>query len=195
MLESYSAMAGQCFGLVALLLCLLAFASKQDERLLVVLILANVAFALQFLCFGSWTAAALTVLVIVRIALARRYPGHQGVMVAVLAASGVASLLTWQGWADLPAIVAMVLGTVSMFLLRGIPMRVVLGLAALAWLLSHALVDAVGGTVAEALVVITNAITIWRLVRDRRRHGETFKPISPAESGVGQPHQAVSSRR
>ncbi|MBB3191350.1 YgjV family protein [Halomonas cerina] len=182
MLESYSAMAGQFFGLVSLLLCLLAFASRQDERLMVLLIGANVAFALQFLCFASWTAAALTVLVIVRIALARRYPGHPGVMVGVLAASGLAALLTWQGWADLPAVVAMVLGTVSMFLLRGIPMRIFLGLAALAWMLSHALVGAVGGTVAEALVVITNAITIWRLARARRRHAEVFEPMSPAES-------------
>ncbi|WP_374759167.1 YgjV family protein [Arhodomonas aquaeolei] len=55
------------------------------------------------------------------------------------------SVLTWQSWADLPTIVAMVLGTVGMFLLRGVPMRVFLGLAALAWTLSHILVGSVGG--------------------------------------------------
>ena len=175
MLEGTTAMAGQFFGLVALLLCILAFASKQDERLLVLLISANVAFALQFLFLESWTAAALTLLVIVRIALARRYPGSGKVMAGVLAASGVAALATWQGWADLPAVVAMVLGTVGMFLLRGIPMRLMLGLAAVAWMLSHLLAGAVGGTLAEALVVVTNAITIWRLLRARRRYPEVFE--------------------
>jgi len=179
MLESTTAMAGQFFGLAALLLCLLAFASKQDERLMVLLISANVAFALQFLFLESWTAAALTLLVIVRIVLARRYPGSTRVMAAVLAASGVAALVTWQGWADLPAVVAMVLGTVGMFLLRGIPMRVMLGLAAVAWLLSHLLAGAVGGSLAEALVVVTNAITIWRLLRAKRRYPEAFESADP----------------
>ncbi|WP_217351429.1 YgjV family protein [Aquisalimonas sp. 2447] len=50
--------------------------------------------------------------------------------------------LFFQSWADLPAVVAMVLGTVGMFMLRGIPMRVFLGLAALGWIASHALIGA-----------------------------------------------------
>ncbi|WP_404376087.1 YgjV family protein [Vreelandella aquamarina] len=170
MIESYSTLAGQFFGLVSLILCVWAFASKQDDRLLVLLLSANVAFALQFMFFGSWTAAALSLLVIMRIALARRYPGSKMAMAATLAASGVAAAFTWQGWADLPAIIAMVLGTVGMFLLRGIPMRVFLGLAALAWALSHILVGSVGGTLAEALVIVTNAITIYRLYRAKQRY-------------------------
>lgn len=169
MFASYSTIAGQFFGLMSLILCILAFSSRQDDRLMVLLISANVAFALQFVFFESWTAAALTTLVIVRIALARRYPGSKAAMTLVLAASGVAAALTWQGWADLPAVVAMVLGTVGMFLLRGIPMRVLLGLAALAWMLSHALVGSVGGTLAEALLFCTNAITIYRLFRAGQR--------------------------
>lgn len=174
MLESYSAIAGQLVGLVSLVLCVLAFASKQDDRLMVLLISANVAFALQFMLFESWTAAALTVLVIARIALARRFPGSKAIMSSVLAVSGVAAVLTWQSWADLAAVAAMVLGTVGMFLLRGTSMRVFLGLAALAWMLSHVLVGSVGGTLAEALILITNSITIYRLYRARRRYPEAF---------------------
>lgn len=172
--ESYSMIAGQFFGLMALVLCVIAFSSKQDDRLLVLLLSANVAFALQFLVLGSWTAAALSLLVIGRIALARRYPGSKGAMAVVLTASGVATFFTWQGWADLPAVVAMVLGTVSMFMLRGIPMRIFLGLAALAWTFSHILVGSVGGTLAEALVLVTNAITIYRLYRAKQRYPDVI---------------------
>ncbi|WP_110669640.1 YgjV family protein [Salinicola halophilus] len=172
--ETFSAIAGQCFGFASFALCLLAFANKRDDRLMTYLILANVAFALQFLFLQSWTAAALTVLVIVRIALARRYPGNIGVMAGVLAASVLAAWLTWQGWADLPALVAMATGTVGMFLLHGIAMRVFLGLAALGWMLSHLLAGSVGGTLAEALVIVTNAITIVRLIRARRRYPDAF---------------------
>lgn len=174
MFESYSSMTGQFFGLVSLALCVLAFASKQDDRLMVLLISANAAFALQFIFFESWTAAVLTVLVIARITLARRYPGNKTIMSGMLAVSGVAAALTWQSWVDFTAIVAMVLGTVGMFLLRGISMRVLLGMAALAWMLSHALVGSVGGTLAEALVFVTNLITIYRLYRARRRYPEVF---------------------
>ncbi|MBS9405368.1 YgjV family protein [Halomonas sp. TRM85114] len=170
MFESYSTVAGQFFGLVSLALCVWAFSCKQDDRLLMLLLSANVAFALQFMFFASWTAAALSLLVIARIALARRYPGSKVAMASVLAASGVAAVLTWQSWADLPAIVAMVLGTVGMFLLRGIAMRVSLGLAALAWTLSHILAGSVGGTLAEALVILTNTITIYRLYRAKKRY-------------------------
>lgn len=168
-------LAGQFFGLLSLLLCVLAFASKKDDRLLVLLISANVAFALQFLIFGSWTAAALTLLVIVRIVLARHYPGNWQIMSGILLASAVATLLTWQGWTDIAAVVAMVLGTVGMFMFRGITMRVLLGLAALAWMISHLLVGSVGGTLAEALVVITNAITIVRLYRMQSSYRQPYR--------------------
>ncbi len=165
MLENYRAAAGQFCGLAALLLCLLAFASKRDERLMLWLLSANVAFALQFLFFRSWTAAALTLLVMLRIVLARRFPGSVTVMAAVLAISGAAAVLTWQSWADVPSIIAMALGTIGMFLFSGIAMRIFLGFAAFAWLVSHALVGSVGGILAETLVLLTNAVTVYRLVK------------------------------
>ena len=55
---------GQVCGLVALGFCIAGFANKNDDRLMVLLISANVAFALMFAFFESWTASALTVLLI-----------------------------------------------------------------------------------------------------------------------------------
>ena len=165
-----TALAGQFFGLVALAICLVAFASKNDDRLLVLLISANVAFALQFAFFNSWTAAALTVLVIVRIVLARRYIGSQWVMWMVLSANVVAAALTWRDWIDVFPFTAATLGTVAMFLLRGIPMRIMLGLAALCWMLNNLLIGSVGGTLAEGMVFVTNVITIIRMARAKKRY-------------------------
>lgn len=172
---SHSALAGQIFGLVALVICVVAFASKNDDRLLMLLISANVAFALQYVFFQSWTAAALTVMVIVRIVLARRYLGSQRVMAGVLVVSGIAAALTWQSWVDALPLTAMVLGTVGMFLLRGISMRVFLGLAALAWMLNNLLIGTIGGTLAEALIVVTNIVTIIRLLRAKRKYPEAYQ--------------------
>lgn len=171
---SHSVMVGQFFGLVALVLCVVAFSSKQDDRLLALLISANVAFALQFVFFESWTAAVLTVLVIARIVLARRYLGSKTVMTVVLLASALAAALTWRSWVDVLPLIAMVLGTVGMFMLRGIAMRVFLGMAAVAWMLNNLLIGTIGGTIAEGLIVITNIVTIIRLVRARRKYPDVF---------------------
>ncbi|MFG6665811.1 YgjV family protein [Halomonas sp. HNIBRBA4712] len=164
------ALVGQLCGFAALVLCVAAFANRNDDRLMALLISANVAFLLQFAFLGSWTAAALTALVIVRIALARRFPGSLKVMAGVLAVSAVAAALTWQSAIDAFAVAAMALGTLGMFLLRGISLRVFLGLAAFCWMMNNLLIGSIGGTLAEALVVITNLITIARLVRAKRRY-------------------------
>jgi hypothetical protein len=157
--------AGQLAGLVALVFCMAGFASKQDDRLLVLLISANVAFALQFVFFQSWTAAALTLLVIVRILLARRHQGNRLLMTLLLLANFMAAALTWQSWIDLLPLMAATLGTLGMFLLRGIPLRILLGMAAFCWLLNNLLIGSFGGSLAEGLILVTNAFTIWRLVK------------------------------
>ena len=171
---SYTDMAGQVVSLIALGLCIAGFASKQDDRLMVLLISANVAFAVQFALFGSWTAAVLSLLVIGRILLARRHLGNWKIMLAVVAVNLVAGALTWRSPVDFCAIAAAIFGTVGMFMLRGIPMRLMLAGAAIAWMLNNILIGSVGGTLAEGMVVITNFITIYRLARMKRRYPEAF---------------------
>ena len=162
-------MLGQVAGLFALAFCIAGFANKNDDRLMVLLISANVAFVLMFAFFQSWTAAALTGLVIVRIQLARHYQGNWRLMLGLLAVSGLAAWATWQSITDAFAVMAMTCGTVGMFMLRGIPLRVLLGLAAFFWMMNHLVVGSVGGTLAEAMVIVTNIITIIRLHRLRQK--------------------------
>ena len=165
-----SAALGQICGLIALGFCIAGFANKNDDRLMVLLISANVAFALMFAFFASWTAAALTVLVILRIALARKFQGSWRIMAAILAINLLVAAVTWREPTDIFPLTAAVLGTVGMFMLRGIPLRVVLGLAALAWMLNNIVIGSVGGTLAEAMVLVTNLITIVRLHRLKTKY-------------------------
>lgn len=161
--------AGQLVSLVALGLCVAGFASRRDDRLFVLLIAANVAFALQFALFRSWVAAAVTLLVVLRVVLVRRYYRHRLVMLAILAATAVVAWPTWQGWQDAPALAAGLAGTYGMFMLRGIAMRLWLALAASCWILSNTLAGSIGGVTAESLILVTNLFTVYRLWRDRRR--------------------------
>ena len=179
---SYTALAGQIVSLIALGFCIFGFNSKRDGRLMVLLIAANVAFALQFALFGSWTAAILSFLVIGRIMLARRYMGSWQVMLAVLAVNLVAALLSWRSPVDFFAIAAAVFGTLGMFMLRGIPMRLILAAAAVAWMLNNIAIGSVGGTLAEAVVLVVNFITIYRLAKMKRRYPKAFE--NAKESGT-----------
>lgn len=160
--------AGQFVSLIALALCILAFASKRDERLLALLIFANVAFAVHFVLFESWVAASITALIVLRIILVRRFKGNWWVMSLMLAASMVAAMLTWQRPLDVLPLTAAVLGTVGMFILYGIPMRLFLAGAALAWTLNNLMIGSIGGTLAEAIILVTNLNTVGRMARDRR---------------------------
>ncbi|WP_431474367.1 YgjV family protein [Marinobacter sp. KM021] len=161
---------GQLFGLVALAFCIAGFANKNDDRLMVLLISANVAFALMFAFFESWTAAALTVLVIVRISLARKYQGSWPLMLAMLGVNLLVAWATWRAATDVFPLAAAILGTIGMFMLRGIPLRIVLGLAAFCWMLNNIVIGSVGGILAEAMVLVTNVITIYRLYRIRKKY-------------------------
>lgn len=162
---------GQFCGLIALSFCIAGFANKNDDRLMVLLISANVAFALMFAFFASWTAAALSVLVILRIALARKFRGSWPIMTTMLAINLLVAAVTWRELTDIFPLTAAVLGTVGMFMLRGIPLRIVLGLAALAWMLNNIVIGSVGGTLAEGMVLATNLITIVRLYRLQAKYG------------------------
>ncbi|EMP54849.1 hypothetical protein MSNKSG1_13997 [Marinobacter santoriniensis NKSG1] len=161
---------GQIFGVIALAFCIAGFANRNDDRLMVLLISANVAFALMFACFQSWTAAALTVLVIVRITLARQYQGSWTLMSLLLAVNLVVAWATWRSVTDIFPLTAAVFGTVGMFMLRGIPLRIVLGLAALSWMLNNIVIGSLGGTLAEGMVLVTNIITIVRLYRLEKKY-------------------------
>lgn len=160
--------AGQAVGLAALLLCIAGFASRQDRRLLVILIFANVAFALQFALFGAWTAAGISALVILRILVAIRMPGNRIAMLVLLAASLGVAHVTWAGPTDIFPLAAGLLGTYAMFMLRGIPMRLGLAGCAVLWAVTNALSGSMGALAAEVLVLATNLFTIARLLRDRK---------------------------
>lgn len=161
--------AAQFAGLFALGFIIAAFSSRQDDRLLVYLIFANVAFGVQFGLFGQWVAVGMSVLIVVRIMLARRFPRNLRVMGLMLAVSLAVALVTWRHWFDLFPLLAALLGTLAMFLFRGIAMRILLAGVALSWLINALIIGSIGGAIAEALALGTNLFTLWRLSRFRAR--------------------------
>ena len=165
-LLAYHDLLGQAVGFVALVLCIAAFASKDDDRLLVILIFGNAALALQYALFAAWAAAGIMMLNTLRVVLARRMPRNWIVMVLFLAATVAVAAATWRHATDVFPLAAGVTGTIAMFMLRGIPMRVGLIVTALCWIVTTALIGSYGALAAEALILATNLVTVGRLIRD-----------------------------
>lgn len=166
-LDDVAFWAGQGFGFLALALCIAAFSCRVDDRLMVILIFANCSFAIQYLLFGSFVAASLVGLVLIRIVLARRFKGSLTVLGAMIATNLMVAAIVWQGPLDLLALTAALLGTVGMISLSGIPMRIVLAGAALCWLCLNLALGSIGAALAEALAFCANLVTIARLKREK----------------------------
>ena len=98
-------------------------------------------------------------------------------MLGMLAVNLVVAWATWKSITDVFPLAAAVFGTVGMFMLRGIPLRIILGLAALAWMLNNIVIGSLGGTLAEGMVLVTNIITIIRLYRLQKKYPD-FTPGS-----------------
>lgn len=156
---------GQVVGLISLALCIAAFASKRDDRLLLILIFANVAFAAQFLLLEAWVAGSIAGLIVLRIVLVRRFKRSRALMLAMVTATILVALATWEGPEDAVPLAAGLVGTYAMFMLDGLAMRGLLAVGAVCWMLANYLSGSLGALLAEGLVLVTNTATMVRIVR------------------------------
>ncbi len=157
--------AAQCVGYLTLVLGILAFSQKNDFRLRSLVGTQCVAYALHFLLLGNIPAA-----VSAAVSSARSYASLCTRSIYVAAIAVIANLAIGLHFVHSPAgllpVAASVMGSAAMFLLRGIPLRVVLLMCSLCWLGNNLLCHSVGGTVLELFVSSSNLVTILRLTRN-----------------------------
>jgi hypothetical protein len=154
----------QCVGYAAFLLGVSAFSQKQDRRLKVLNALECLAYAVHFTLLGNLPASASALVSSVRsfLALKTRAPLLAAVIIAVNVGLGFVFAHRAVGW--LP-VLASSLATVAVFLMRGVPMRLVLLVSTLLWLANNILSGSIGGTLLEAVIAVVSVTTIWRLLR------------------------------
>lgn len=157
--------AAQCVGYLTLVLGVIAFSQKNDFRLRSLVGTQCVAYAVHFLLLGNLPAA-----VGAAISSVRSYASLYTRSVAVAALAVTINLTLGLHFVHSPAgllpVAASVMGSAAMFLLRGIPLRVVLLLCSLCWLGNNLICHSVGGTILELFVSSSNLATILRLARN-----------------------------
>ena len=169
--------AGSCFsaaqllGYVALVLGVAAFSQQSDVRLKVLMSLEGFVYVAHFILLGNYPASCSAGVSGVRmlVSLKSRSPWWIGVFFALNVALGVVFAKSAAGW--LP-VMASCLATVGVFMMHGLPLRLVLLVCTLLWLANNALSGSIGGTVLEAMIATVNLRTIIRMAIERKAREE-----------------------
>jgi hypothetical protein len=86
-------------------------------------------------------------------------------VVAMNVALGLALATRPTDWLPLGA---SCVGTLALFLLRGIPMRLAMLCGTGLWIANNIVAGSIGGTALEVVIAAVNATTIWRMARTER---------------------------
>ncbi|MEA4858454.1 MAG: YgjV family protein [Solidesulfovibrio sp.] len=157
----------QLLGYLAFVLGIAAFAQRIDWRLKFLVASECLIYTAHFFLLGNNAAAVSALLSAVRTfaSLRTRSPWVAGFFLAANLALGIAVAASWT--AAFP-IAAGLSGTVAVFFLRGIGLRLLLFCATVCWLTNNVLSGSIGGTLLEACVAVVNGATMWRLWRAGR---------------------------
>jgi hypothetical protein len=156
----------QCVGYVAFFLGVGSFLQTDDRRFKLYMTAECAAYVAHFALLGNPTAVASSAISTVRSLLALRTRSYW-VVAAVLAANigfGLAIATKWSDWLPLAA---SCMGTVALFLLDGIPMRLLMLCGTGFWIANNVIAGSVGGTALEVVVAATNVVTMMRMARQR----------------------------
>jgi hypothetical protein len=173
--------AAQCAGYLAFVLGVASFLQTSDRRFKLLMSGECLAYVLHFWLLGNPTAVASSLVSTVRslLALRTRSPWVAAAVVAVNVGLGLAIARQPADWLPLAA---SCLGTVALFLLQGIPMRLVMLAGTCFWIANNLIAGSIGGTALEVVVAVVNLSTIARLYLASR--GSRARPASPAAPAI-----------
>ncbi len=164
----------QAIGIIASGMAIFAFSHKSDKRFKIIIAMAAFTFALHFFLLGAYVGAAVNLINSLRAGLSLRFHNSNIIMIGFILVYLVAGVFGYQNPQDVLAVLSGCLGTFGMYKLSGIKLRVCLGISSVSWLIHDSLYRSIGGVATELFIQATNAITIFRLHRDKKKkeHGQ-----------------------
>ncbi|GGX75195.1 YgjV family protein [Pseudoduganella dura] len=156
----------QCVGYVAFVLGVGSFLQTDDRRFKLFMAGECLAYVVHFALLGNPTAVASSTMSLLRSLLALR-TRSVWVALAVVAINIALGLYLARQPSDWLPLTASCLGTLALFLLQGIPMRLVMLVGTFCWIANNVIAGSVGGTALEVVVALVNIVTIGRMARQR----------------------------
>jgi hypothetical protein len=165
----------QCLGYVAFVLGVWAFLQKNDRRLKFLNASQCLVYCLHFLLLGNAAASATSLISAGRsfLALRTRSPLVAVLIAAINLSVGFAVAGHGPGWLT---VIASCIATFAVFMMQGIPLRLVLLGCTMAWLANNILSGSIGGTALEVVIAMINISTIVRMFAAERQSARRPAP-------------------
>ncbi|MCF6143369.1 MULTISPECIES: YgjV family protein [Pseudoalteromonas] len=156
----------QGFGFLSFLLAMLCFMQKDDRRLKLIMIVMNLNHALHFYLLNAVTSSLCCLFSAARTAVSIKSKATWLACIFVTL-TALIGYFTAQQWTEYIAVLGACLGSYALFCLTGITMRWVLLSGSCLWLINNIIVGSIGGVLLEAMVIVINLMTIYRLNEQR----------------------------
>lgn len=152
----------QCVGYVAFVLGVSSFLQTDDRRFKLFMTGECLAYIAHFALLGNPTAVASSVVSTIRSALAL-HTQSPWVAAAVVVANVSVGIMVAERLSDWLPLLASISGTLALFLLKGIQMRMLMLLGTTFWIANNIIVGSIGGTALELVVATVNIYTMVRM--------------------------------
>jgi hypothetical protein len=154
----------QLVGYAAFVLGVGCFLQKNDRRFKLFMTGECIAYVIHFWLLGNPTAVASSLVSTTRSALAL-YTRSVWVALAIVAINiALGASLAKHLWNWLPLLASCV-GTLALFLLDGVRMRIAMLVGTVFWIANNILSGSIGGTALEIIIAVVNSFTILRMLR------------------------------
>lgn len=161
-------MLGQALGVLSFVLGVSSFLQKDDKRLKQLMLLMNINHSIHFFLIGAMTSAVAVALGAGRTAMSLKTRSPWVAAFFVIALLAVSS--QWaHAWYDWLAVAGASCGTIGLFCLSGIKMRLALLTGSLCWLTNNFIVGSIGGVLLESLAICVNLNTMFVLYKIERQ--------------------------
>ncbi|WP_105901350.1 YgjV family protein [Vibrio gangliei] len=158
----------QWLGFLSFALGISTFYQKDDRKLKIVMLIFQFNNIVHFYLLGSTISALSTLLSFIRTGMAIKTSSKLVATIFVLISLSL-GLYFMKSPLDLLPIAGSVLGTIAVFVLKGIQMRIAFIVGAMCWLANNIIVGSIGGTLLEATLLTVNLFTILRLYRYNKK--------------------------
>ncbi|KXI29063.1 YgjV family protein [Paraglaciecola hydrolytica] len=158
----------QLIGLLALIVGVSAFLQKHDDHLRRNLTIFTLLMGIQFMMLGLWAGALTAWLGTLRNYISMRTK-NIWVMAGFLLILWLVALPNATEIVDYFPIVGTSLGTWAMFREKGLRMRSLMFLGSACWLSHNFLVGSIGGTIIEAVFLVVNGRTMFKLFAEQTK--------------------------
>ncbi|MEO6277849.1 YgjV family protein [Roseateles sp.] len=157
----------QGFGYIAFVLGVACFLQTDDRRFKWFMTGECLAYVLHFALLGNPTAVASSLLSMLRSVLSLRTRSVWVAVVVVAANIGFGLAIATKPSDWLP-LTASCLGTIALFTLQGVAMRLLMLCGTGLWIANNLIAGSIGGTALEVVVAAVNLVTIARMLREQR---------------------------